>query len=131
MSGQFPCWPRSGSRDPVPTMFAGAKVVHHTGAMPMRITNFPVRWTLALIVLAAGVLPACYVYIGADGATGAGFLDITQQPRSQTVTAGARATFSIGIAGTGTLTFQWHRNGVAIAGANGVSYTTPPTVLAD
>ncbi len=101
------------------------------GAMPIRKTNVPVRWTLALIALAAGVLAACYVYIGADGSTGGGLLDITQQPRSQTVTAGARATFSVGVAGTGTLTFQWHRNGVDVAGANGVSYTTPPTVLAD
>src|SRR5260221_10340865 len=100
-------------------------------AMSMRIATWPARRTLALLALAPAALPACYVYIGADGAAGSSFLDVTQQPRSQTVTTGARATFSVGVAGTGSLTFQWHRNGVDIGGANSVSYTTPPVVASD
>jgi hypothetical protein len=33
--------------------------------------------------------------------------------------------------GSGTLTYQWRKNGSNIAGATSASYTTPPTTLAD
>ncbi|HET6142344.1 MAG TPA: immunoglobulin domain-containing protein [Candidatus Acidoferrales bacterium] len=56
---------------------------------------------------------------------------ITSQPNSQSVTAGQSATFSVGAAGTATLTYQWKKGGVAIAGATSASYTTPATTSAD
>ncbi|WLT32291.1 kelch repeat-containing protein [Geothrix sp. PMB-07] len=62
---------------------------------------------------------------------GSGTLSITTQPASQTVLEGQTATFSVVAAGTGTLTYQWERDGVAITGATSASYTTPATVLAD
>ncbi len=56
---------------------------------------------------------------------------ITSQPNTQTITAGATASFSVTAAGTAPLTYQWRKNGVAIAGATAASYTTPVTTTAD
>jgi hypothetical protein len=56
---------------------------------------------------------------------------ITTQPQSRTVTAGQSATFSVVATGTAPITYQWRKNGSAIAGATGASYTTPATTFAD
>jgi beta-galactosidase len=56
---------------------------------------------------------------------------ITTQPASTTVAAGQTATFSVVASGAGTLTYQWSRNGAAIAGATAPSFTTPATTTAD
>jgi hypothetical protein len=56
---------------------------------------------------------------------------ITQHPANQTVDAGETATFSVGATGTPPLSYQWRKNGGDISGANGSSYTTPPTSSAD
>lgn len=56
---------------------------------------------------------------------------ISTQPASQTVAVGQTATFSVTASGTGTLTYQWNKNGGAIGGANSASYTTPPAAAAD
>lgn len=56
---------------------------------------------------------------------------ITDQPDPTTVTEGSTATFNVSATGTGTLTYQWRKDGSNISGANSSSYTTPPTVLAD
>ena len=56
---------------------------------------------------------------------------ITAQPASKTVTAGQTATFSVTATGTGTLTYLWFKNGVAISGATSASYTTPATTISD
>ena len=58
-------------------------------------------------------------------------LSITQQPANQTVTVGSPATLTVVAAGTAPLTYQWQKNGVAVAGATAATYTTPATVLAD
>ncbi len=65
--------------------------------------------------------------------TGAGMtaLSITSQPASQTVTAGQTATFMVAATGSGTLTYQWKKNGTAISGATGSSYMTPATTSSD
>lgn len=54
---------------------------------------------------------------------------ITSQPSGQTVTAGATATFNVSATGTGSLTYQWRRNGTNISGATSASYTTPATTV--
>ena len=46
---------------------------------------------------------------------------ITQQPRSQTVAPGGSVTFTV--VASGASSYQWRRNGTAIAGATGSSYT--------
>lgn len=56
---------------------------------------------------------------------------ISAQPAAATVLLGGTATFSVTASGTGTLSYQWFKGGVAIAGATSASYTTPATVKAD
>ncbi|MGA7794823.1 MAG: immunoglobulin domain-containing protein, partial [Candidatus Acidiferrales bacterium] len=56
---------------------------------------------------------------------------ITTQPANRTVNAGQTATFSVVATGTGTLTYQWKKNGAAIGGAAAASYTTPATAASD
>ena len=77
-----------------------------------------------------------------DGSNGAGLyridyvggapLTFTQQPQSQTVSVGASVTFSVDASGgTGTIRFQWQRNGVDITGATSSSYTRTNVTTAD
>jgi Immunoglobulin domain len=56
---------------------------------------------------------------------------ITSQPTNQVVVVGQTATFTAVATGTPPLTYQWNKNGTAIAGATSTSYTTPPTVEGD
>jgi hypothetical protein len=63
--------------------------------------------------------------------TGTTALAITTQPESQSVKTGQVADFSVVATGTGTLSYQWKKNGAAIGGAIGASYTTPATTNAD
>ena len=57
---------------------------------------------------------------------------ITTQSASQTVRVGQTATFSVVASGSGTLAYQWQKNGVNITGgATSASYTTPATISAD
>jgi sugar lactone lactonase YvrE len=54
---------------------------------------------------------------------------ITTQPASQTVNAGSAATFTV--AASGATSYQWDRNGQAIAGAISASYTLSPATSAN
>lgn len=56
---------------------------------------------------------------------------ISVQPVAATITVGATATFSLTASGTGTLTYQWWKNGIVIEGANSASYTTPSALSTD
>ena len=56
---------------------------------------------------------------------------ISTQPASLTVKAGETASFSVVASGSGTLTYQWKKNGSNISGATSSSYTTPATSSAD
>ncbi len=48
---------------------------------------------------------------------------ITTQPQSQTVAAGASATFAVVASGTPLPTYQWRKNGANLVGATGASYS--------
>lgn len=50
---------------------------------------------------------------------------ITSQPQSQTGYVGQTMQFSVVATGSPSLKYQWQKNGTAIAGATGASYTTP------
>ncbi len=54
---------------------------------------------------------------------------VVTAPASVTVAAGATASFAI--EAIGAVSYQWVRNGVAIAGATGPTYTTPPLAATD
>jgi len=56
---------------------------------------------------------------------------ITTQPTAQSVTVGQSATFSVVATGSGTLTYQWWKGGVAISGATAATYTIATTVSID
>ncbi len=56
---------------------------------------------------------------------------VATQPLPVTVDDGATATFGVTASATAPLAYQWQRNGVALAGANGASYTTAALTLAD
>jgi hypothetical protein len=53
-------------------------------------------------------------------------LRITQQPQDRTVTVGQTATFTVAATGgTGTLRYQWRRNGADVPGATSPSFSFP------
>ncbi len=56
---------------------------------------------------------------------------ITSQPSSQMVEEGQAATFSVVAVGAGPLSYQWRRNGTAIAGATAVNYVLPAVSVDD
>lgn len=56
---------------------------------------------------------------------------IVRQPEDVSVAEGSTARFKVLVSGVPPFTYQWHKNGADISGANGASYTTPPTTLAD
>lgn len=56
---------------------------------------------------------------------------ITTQPADQSIQSGQTATFSVVTAGSAPLSYQWRKNGTAIAGATGTSYTTPAETIGD
>ncbi|OLC95364.1 MAG: hypothetical protein AUH86_12145 [Acidobacteria bacterium 13_1_40CM_4_58_4] len=73
---------------------------------------------------------------GCSGVHGSGTINssapsITTEPANQAVAAGQTATFTVAATGTAPLSYQWKKNGTAIAGATSSSYTTPPTTSSD
>lgn len=50
---------------------------------------------------------------------------ITQHPQNVSVATGQSAAFNVSATGSPTLTYQWQKNGINIAGATSASYTTP------
>ena len=61
----------------------------------------------------------------------AGTLSILTGPQDATVSPNSLATFSASASGTGTVSYQWYDNGVAIAGATSASYTIPSAQVTD
>ncbi len=56
---------------------------------------------------------------------------IATQPVSQTVTAGANVTFTVGATGTAPLSYQWMKNGTGISGATAATLTLNSVTTAD
>ncbi|MFC0401984.1 discoidin domain-containing protein [Paraburkholderia rhizosphaerae] len=54
-----------------------------------------------------------------------------QQPANQSVPAGQNGHFATMMSGSGPFTYQWRRNGAAIAGATSRTYDTPATAAGD
>lgn len=58
-------------------------------------------------------------------------VSITTPPSPQTITSGQLASFTVGATGTGTLTYQWRKNGTALSGATGATLTLPSALTTD
>jgi hypothetical protein len=56
---------------------------------------------------------------------------IVYQPYDLTISSGQAATFSVVAAGSPPLSYQWLRNGSAIAGATSASYSLPTVSSTD
>jgi poly(3-hydroxybutyrate) depolymerase len=56
---------------------------------------------------------------------------ITAHPVDQIVIAGQPVAFSAAATGTGTLSYQWQKNGINILGATTASYTIPAPIVPD
>ena len=56
---------------------------------------------------------------------------ISAEPANLTVTASQSATFSVAATGTSPFSYQWMRNGAAIAGANSATYRIASTSTSD
>ena len=90
---------------------------------------------LALAVSATAILAACG---GSDGSSSPGMTtpaatapSISTQPANVSIVGGNTATFAVMAAGTAPLTYQWQKNGAAVSGATGASYTTPAEPVSD
>lgn len=62
---------------------------------------------------------------------GAAAPTITSHPASRSVAPGSAVTFSVRASGTGTLRYQWQRNGANISGATARDYTIASAALSD
>jgi hypothetical protein len=56
---------------------------------------------------------------------------ITVQPQNRTVDVGFTATFAVTATSPAPITYQWFKNGFAVAGATAATYTTPATTMAN
>jgi alpha-tubulin suppressor-like RCC1 family protein len=75
--------------------------------------------------VSAVLLSACLSSAGPEAPT------ITEQPKDRITFIGQTAKFDFGGSGKPPFTFQWFRNGTAIAGATASTYTTPALTAAD
>lgn len=58
-------------------------------------------------------------------------VSITGQPASQTAFAGQPVTFQVQASGAAPISYQWEKNGTALPGATGPSYTAPAVAVTD
>ncbi|GII81262.1 hypothetical protein Sru01_62440 [Sphaerisporangium rufum] len=93
------------------TADATTKAITFTGANSGADTSSP----------SATAIVNAYQLRSLDGGSGAPA--ITGQPQGATVTVGGSVTFSVTATGAAPLSYQWRKDGGAIAGATGSSYT--------
>ena len=96
-------------------------------------------WIQGSYRIAAGVHTLVWKYVtGSYGGSGEGrgWLDqviferlnmpsISVEPQSQTIVAGATATFAVSASGSAPLAYQWRKNGGNLTGANNTNYSIP------
>ncbi len=92
-------------------------------------TNFPGSWTPVMDAVAntpdPSTISGSITVLSANTTP----IVITNPPANLRVLSGQTATFTVGFSGPFT-SIQWLSNNVAVAGANGLSYTTPPVTAA-
>jgi hypothetical protein len=81
----------------------------------LKPSNFTVKASSHLTLVLIGILISCL--FASQYAMAANFT-ITRQPVSVTANAGATVQFSVGSSATGTVTYQWYKDGSAISNSN-------------
>jgi len=114
-------WSQSG------TAIAGATAASYT-TPATTIANSGESFTVTVTNSVGSVTSSAAVLTVTSEATAPA---ITAQPQSQSVLAGAAATFTVAATGSAPLSYQWSQNGATIAGATAPSYTTPATTTAN
>jgi uncharacterized delta-60 repeat protein len=93
-----------------------------TNAQPTNVGSYTVTVTNEL----GSVTSAAATLAGSGSAP-----TIATQPTNVTATLGQSATFSVTATGSGSLTYQWLRNGMVIPGATAATYTIPAVAQTD
>jgi NHL repeat len=86
--------------------------------MLARVNHF--RWIVTVLTVLSCALSAC-----GGGHSGIAPPSIATQPANASVTDGQSGSFTVTAGGSAPFSYQWHRNGVAIAGATSATYTIP------
>jgi alpha-tubulin suppressor-like RCC1 family protein len=81
--------------------------------------------------LFVGLLATLLLLSGCLSSAGSESPTISEDPKDRTVFVGQSAKFDFGASGKPPFTFQWFRNGIAIAGATEAVYITPAVTAAD
>ena len=116
-------WQKSG------TAIAGASSASYTTPAEGTADNGA---TFAVVVSnSAGSATSRAAKLNVGAAGGPVAPSITVQPSDQSIAAGHTATYSVTATGTAPLSYQWQKNGTAVAGATSASYTTPAETTAD
>jgi hypothetical protein len=110
-------------------------------ALPAGLTLSPTTGILAGTPNAVAPATAYLVLAGNSGGTTSAALSIAvnppaapvivTQPATQILQIGQAASFNVVATGTGTLTYQWSRNGVALPGQTATTYTTAAITYLD
>ncbi len=94
------------------------------------VTTVPDQYT-AMVTNAVGSTTSDIAYLTVTAVSGTPSPTITTQPVARTVTAGQSASFTVVATGTGALTYQWSKGGVAISGATAATYSISSTTSTD
>lgn len=116
----------SGSLDPANT--AATTAGQHARTFTYTPTDGPGDYTFALAVVDAwGARTNASTTVTVLAAPPV----ITTQPASQTVAAGSPVTFTVAATGTAPFSYQWFKDGTAIAGATSATLTLPYVLARD
>lgn len=97
----------------------------HPRHTPVRLPRFLRAFATLLLFATSLLLSSCLSNAGSESP------QISEQPKDRTAFVGQVAKFDFGASGKPPFTFQWLRNGVAIAGATAQTYSTDALTLAD
>ena len=81
------------------------------------------RWLSTVLVAATALFAGCGGSGSSDSCETSTAPTITTQPSSVSVSEGSTASFSVVASGSGTLSYQWRKDGSEISGATSSSYS--------
>jgi len=123
-TGQAPLsyqWQKNGADIP------GATANWHTTPATTAVDNEATF--RAVVSNSSGVVTSAPATLTVNAASGGP--RITTQPADQSVAGGQPVSFSVSAVGSGTLAYQWQKNGMNIVGANAASLTVPAALTSD